>query len=71
MSEDITYPTQNEADYDSWVAPEHECTFIEDNTVEAGVMDDGVLRIYQIKVCTQCSQTTSIRTDRIATPPTR
>lgn len=65
----MTYPSLDFEAYEDWTPPEHECNFIENRTVEAGVFEDGVLRIYEIQNCTQCDNTNTIRTDRIADQP--
>lgn len=67
----MTYPSTDPDDYGEWTPPSHECVFLPDKMVEAGILEDGVLRVYEITICNQCPNTQSIRTDRVANQPKR
>lgn len=63
------FPSPDESVYLDWTPPEHEHTFVDDNTVEVGVLEGEKMVVYQIKLCTQCDENVYVKTNRTPSDP--
>lgn len=60
------FPSNDPEAYADWTAPEHEHTYIDDNTVKAGVRArDGVMYYHLIRRCTQCDEAVTEATNEV------